>query len=108
MDTATLVIVEWEDSRQPSGEWKRLLQFKPEGICECVSVGFLLYDGEDYKTIAPNMADISSDENMQASGLIHIPTACITKISPLEEITSSLSTSHPTRASGTEQRPPRS
>ena len=92
MDTATLVIVEWEDSRQPSGEWKRLVQFEPDGICECVSVGFLIYDGDDYKTVAPNMADISSDENMQASGVINIPTACIKKITSLEEIpTSSVS-----------------
>ena len=83
-----LVIAEWEDSRQPSSEWQRLSEFEPDGICQCVSVGFLIYDGEDYKMIAQNMADIYNDENMQVSGLIHIPTACITKITPLEEITS--------------------
>ena len=105
MDTATLVIVEWEDSRQPSGAWKRLSEFKPDGICQCVSVGFLIYDGEDYKTVAPNMADISSDENMQASGLIHIPTTCVTKISPLKEITSSSTSS---RASDLKQSQPHS
>ena len=31
------------------------------------------------------LADISSEENMQASGVIHIPTRCIKKIVPLEE-----------------------
>ena len=86
MDSATLVMIEWVDSRQPSPSWTRLTQFKPEGICDCVSVGFLVYDGEDYKALAANMADISSDENMQASGVINIPTPSITKITPLEEI----------------------
>lgn len=92
-------MVEWEDSRQPSAEWKRLSQFEPEGICDCVSVGFLIYDGEDYKSLASNMADVGSKENMQASGVINIPIACIKKITPLEEISiSSLSCQEPASA----------
>jgi hypothetical protein len=86
MDRAQLVIIEWVDSRQPTQAWTRLLGFKPEGICQCVSVGFLVYDGEDYKVLAANMADVSSETDMQASGVINIPSACITRITPLEEV----------------------
>lgn len=82
---ASLVLIEWEDSRQPSAAWVRLSDFEPAGASDCVSVGFLIYDGEDYKALAPNMADIEDDENMQASGIIHIPANCITRIVKLEE-----------------------
>ena len=84
---ATLVIIEWEDSRQPSGNWVHLSDFEPEGISECVSVGFLVYDGDDYKALAANMADVESEKNMQASGIINIPARCIIRIRPLEETT---------------------
>ena len=78
-------MIEWEDSRQPSAVWSRLAGFKPDGICKCISVGFLISDGKDYKALAPNMADIESEENLQVSGTIHIPARSITKITPLEE-----------------------
>ena len=99
MDTAQLVIVEWEDSRQPEPGWERIAEFAPAGTCDCVSVGFLLYDGDDFKAIAPNMADIGSEDNMQASGVIHIPTRCVKKMTPLEET----ATSSSPRASGQER-----
>ncbi len=88
MDAVRLVLIEWEDSRQPEPGWERLSGFSSSGICDCVSVGFLIHDGEDYKALAPNMADIKSEDNMQASGVINIPTRCVKEITLLEEITS--------------------
>ncbi len=85
MEDVKLVSIEWLDSRQPSSEWRHLTNFKSAGICHCVSVGYLIYDGEDCKVIAPSMADIESEEDMQVSGVIHIPTCSVTKITPLIE-----------------------
>lgn len=83
-----LVLVEWEDSRQPSNSWQRLVEFKPEGISKCVSVGFLIHDKKDFKVIAPNIGD-AFDKNMQVMGAINIPTTCIKKITKLKEVISS-------------------
>lgn len=84
-DDCPLVLVEWEDSRRPEPAWERLSDFKPIGICKCVSVGFLLSDGEKEKVLAPNIADIENEENIQGSGFIHIPSSCVTKVVILEE-----------------------
>ncbi len=89
MKHCALVLVEWEDSRQPSGRWERLADFSPAGICKCVSVGFLVHDGADKKVLAPNMADVEDEQNIQATGMINIPTSCVTRIVQIEEITSS-------------------
>jgi len=88
MNGCALVLVEWEDSRQPSGQWERLSDFKPADVCKCVSVGFLIYDGPDKKVLAPNMADIEDEHNIQATGMINIPASCVTRMVQIEEITS--------------------
>lgn len=87
MKGCDLVLVEWEDSRQPTSHWQRLCELELEGICKCVSVGFLVHDGEDKKVLAPNMADIEDEHNIQASGLINIPASAVTKMVCLEEAT---------------------
>jgi hypothetical protein len=81
-----LVLIEWEDSRQPTSEWVRLAGFKSAGICKCASVGFLIHDGVNKKVLASNMADIEDKHNIQASGIIHIPSKCVTRITRVEEI----------------------
>lgn len=80
-----LVLIEWEDSRQPIAGWMRLSEFDKLEVCKCVSVGFLLHDGEDQKVLAPNMADIEDKHNIQSSGIIHIPAKCVLRITPLGE-----------------------
>jgi len=80
-----LVLIEWEDSRQPIPGWGRLNEFAASQICKCVSVGFMVYDGEDQKVLAPNMADIEDKQNIQSSGAIHIPARSVIKITPLIE-----------------------
>jgi hypothetical protein len=81
----SLVLIEWEDSRQPIASWGRLSDFEEMQICKCVSVGFLLHDGAAQKVLAPNMADIEDKHNIQSSGVIHIPSKCVTRITPLIE-----------------------
>lgn len=85
LDGCPLVLVEWEDSRQPSAQWQLLRGFTPSDICRCTSVGWLVYDGVDKKVLAPNVGDIEDEHNMQASGLIHIPTRCVTRIARVSE-----------------------
>lgn|GEM_PF-5536950 len=45
----------------------------------------MVYDGEDQKVLAPNMADIEDKQNIQSSGAIHIPARSVIKITPLIE-----------------------
>ena len=80
-----LVLVEWVDSRSPKSNWQRLSEMEDSVSCRCVSVGFLLRNGKDTKVLAPNMADIDSPDNLQASGIIVIPTKSVTAIKNLEE-----------------------
>jgi hypothetical protein len=85
--TARLVLVEWTDSRQPEGQWRRLaeLDHGNGSFCKCVSVGFLLRDNKDVKILAPNMADIDDPDNLQTAGTIVIPSRSVTAIKQLEE-----------------------
>lgn len=75
-----LVLVEWEDSRQPTSGWSYVQGFTPVNICRCVSVGWLIYDGVDKKVLAPNVGDTEDEHNVQMSGVIHIPTRCVTRV----------------------------
>ena len=84
---ARLVLIEWKDSRQPTGAWRRLDEIGKQEYCDCVSVGWLIQDDADVKVLAANIADISED--MQASGVITIPTDAVHAIKPLVESTSS-------------------
>lgn len=87
MKDCPLVLVEWEDSRQPTPSWNRLSEFQAEDVCKCISIGFLIHDKKDLKVLAPNMADIESETNLQASGMMHIPASAVTRIVCLEETT---------------------
>jgi hypothetical protein len=81
-----LVLVEWLDARQPEPGWVRLANLVvSDGPVKCVSVGWLLYDGPDKKMLAPNMADVEDEQNIHASGIVHIPSACITRVVRVEE-----------------------
>ena len=80
-----LVLVEWLDSCQPIPGWTHLTDLPEENVTRCVSVGWLISDGDQVKMLAPNMGDTDSETNMQASGIIRIPEACITRIVKLKE-----------------------
>jgi hypothetical protein len=62
-----LVLVEWQDSRQPSGGWQWADECgKPEPV-KCLTVGWLLQENEDALLIAQNLGDVAG-ERMQFSG----------------------------------------
>lgn len=79
---APLVLIEWEDSAQPLAAWCYLNDL-PTEIVKCQSVGFLVHDDDKVKALAPNVGDLGG-EHEQASGLIRIPTRCVTRIRKLK------------------------
>lgn len=83
---ARLVLIEWKDSRQPTGAWQRVGEIGKLEYCDCVSVGWLIQDDADVKVLAANVADINED--MQATGVITIPAAAVHAIKSLIETTS--------------------
>ena len=80
-----LVKIEWKDSTQPVPAWQHLNDLAENKPIHCLSVGFLLQSDAEMKVLAPNMADIHSELNIQASGIIAIPSSCVVKISKLFE-----------------------
>ena len=79
-----LVMLAWVGSVQPQSRWEMLANVgHPNGV-KCVSVGWLVSDQKDRKSLAPNMGAVDS-ESLQVSGVITIPAQCITKITRLKE-----------------------
>lgn len=74
-----LVVIHWEDSRQSNGAWRFLSDPKNHTAVECISVGWLIHDKDGVKALAQNFGDVK-DEDMQVSGVIHIPDRCILEI----------------------------
>ncbi len=85
MTSCPLVFIEWEDSAQPIPGWQHLSDFRPSPTVKCVSVGWLVFDGEDMKALAPNMGGLESECNAQISGVIRIPARCVTRTVYLNE-----------------------
>lgn len=83
--TAPLVKVTWEDSRQPAPSWAHLATRDKPSAVQCVSVGWLIYDGKDAIAVAANMGDLEGGPSLQVSGVIEIPTCCIKKMQVLSE-----------------------
>lgn len=73
------MLIEWEDSVQPIRAWLHLDDLGAHEVMRCQSVGYLIYDGDDVKALAPNVAELGTDD-AQASGIIRIPTRCVTKL----------------------------
>ncbi len=76
-------MIEWEDSRQPKSAWQWLSDFDTPEIVRCISIGFLIYNGKDAKVLAPNIGDHDNEEP-QVSGVIQIPTRCVTRMVELK------------------------
>lgn len=74
-----LVVIEWEDSAQPVSNWAWLDDHTWGEVVKCRSAGWLIHDGADVKALAPNLGDLDSG-SAQVSGVIRIPTRCITEI----------------------------
>ncbi len=80
-----LVIIRWQDSRQPCGKWRYLSSLPDQKAVEVASVGWLVTDNDDVKVLAQNVGDLAHPENAQASGIMTIPTRCVLSIEKLEE-----------------------
>lgn len=80
-----LVMVEWEDSRQPQPAWQHLGKIPTPEPVKCISVGWVVHQDKAVISLAPNLGDVDADAAVQASGVISIPISCVTKITPLEE-----------------------
>lgn len=85
MQACPLVLIEWEDSAQPVAAWRWLRDYAEPDIVRCTSVGWLIHDGEQVKALAPNLGEIGKPEEMQASGVIRIPTRCVVRLTKLRE-----------------------
>ena len=72
---ADLVLIEWEDSRQPSSAWRRVSSLEPASAVRCKTVGWLIEDG-DVVVVAQNLGDTDADDP-QVSGVMAIPRRCI-------------------------------
>lgn len=72
-----LVLIEWQDSHYVPG-WHRDSPITES--MKCRSVGWLVYDGEEVKTIA---AHITKEDDPQRSGEMTIPTVSIIKVTNL-------------------------
>jgi hypothetical protein len=77
-----LVKITWVDSCEPYTGWQHIASLKPPDSIECVSVGFLVNDGEQTKTIVPHTT-CPQDEHTQGCGIIVIPTTAVISIKRL-------------------------
>ena len=75
-----IVQIRWEDSAQPVSSWVHLdaNALHASEVVQCMSVGWEIYRDKSVPVLAPNVGEIQSEDNEQASGLIRIPTRCIT------------------------------
>jgi hypothetical protein len=80
-----LVIIRWQDSRQPCGQWRYLSALPEQKAVEVASVGWLVKDTAEVKVLCQNIGDLGSPENAQASGIMTIPTRCVLSIETLTE-----------------------
>lgn len=79
MKKPRLVLIEWEDSAQPSSGWQFLEDFGKPEIVRCVSAGWLIHDGKRVKALAQNMGDVG-EASHQVSGVIRIPSRCVVRM----------------------------
>ncbi len=79
-----LVLIEWEDSRQPSPHWRMLHDMEEPDISRCASVGWLVRDTKEMKALAQNVGD-RDYKHGQVGGVMAIPTRCVIKITKLKE-----------------------
>ena len=80
MDRCPLVMIEWVDSLQPIARWQYLRNFGEPSVSLCLSVGWLIHDGEDVKALTPNFGHTNDEHSLQISGVIQVPASCVVKI----------------------------
>lgn len=86
-----LVLVEWEDSAQPTSNWRYLDDPPALEVIQCISVGWVIGKNDRVIMLAPNIGDYESGDGAQGTGFIRIPANSITRMVALQEATSSSS-----------------
>jgi len=79
-----IVLIEWVDSKGLE-RWEYLDEIEPLPPCTCYTVGFMIDDSDEYKTLALGLSET------QVLGRTTIPISCIKSIKKL--VTSSYSVS---------------
>ncbi|WP_335594106.1 hypothetical protein [Hyphomonas sp.] len=85
MTDCPLVMIEWEDSLQPTAAWAYLSDFEPKASMRIASVGWLIHDGAEIKVLAPNIGGLDDADSAQMTGAIHIPTRCVVSVQKIKE-----------------------
>lgn len=73
-----LVIIDWVDSRGAAPRWD-FLEDKDNSVVACRSVGWLVFDGRDAKTVVPHLGSINTGA-AQGCGDMTIPTRAIVRM----------------------------
>jgi len=71
-----IVLIEWVDSKGMTN-WEDIEGLEAMPPCVCYTVGFLLDDNKDYKTLSLTLSE------SQVLGRLTIPTVCIKKVTRL-------------------------
>ncbi len=71
-----IFLIEWLDTYGLQ-RWEYLDEIEPMPPCVCYSVGFMIEDTKDYKTLALGLSET------QVLGRTTIPTGCIRRIEKL-------------------------
>ncbi len=71
-----IVLIEWVDSKGME-RWEYLDEIEPMPPCVCYSVGFIIEDTPEYKTLALGLSET------QVLGRTTIPSGCIRSIKKL-------------------------
>lgn len=75
-DKNSLILVHWQDSKQPTAAWLFTNELPPLKIAEAETVGFLVAEDEEIIMLAQSIANANQDDE-QACGLMQIPKRCI-------------------------------
>ena len=78
-----IVVIRWIDSASPQTGWVRLQDWEGVGSLECISVGYLIKDGDGTKTIAPHIAYPDDPAQCQGNGIIIIPDQAVLSVDRL-------------------------
>lgn len=77
-----LVLIEWLDSHVQGG-WQQLDSPFVDRALVCRSVGWLVFDGEAVKIVAPHLNEQEDGVPLQGAGVMNIPTCAVLRVTEL-------------------------
>lgn len=77
-----LVMVEWDDSRQPTSAWVWVEDYPFQEASKNVTVGFLIQEGTDALNIAQSLGDVNK-ESPQLGGLTLVAKSAVKRVTVL-------------------------